>query len=286
MSSKSLSNLPAITFVIATYNADKTLIRCLESFFQQTYKNKSLVIIDGGSTDNTIEIIKKYQHLLAYWISEPDKGIYNAWNKGLQQVSGDWVAFMGADDYLTAPNVLESMAKILTNTPSHIRLVYADVMVVNERDEPLLKVGLPWHIAKRKFKQLMSIPHPGAMHRLQLFTDHGDFDEKFLIAGDYEFLLRELKRADAAYCDGLTIVTMQHGGVSSNPFNTIRQLVEVRQAQIKNGIKFPGILWIFALLKAWLRACSWQILGEDVTRKLMDVGRRISGKSSFWTRVK
>lgn len=280
------SRLPEITLIVATFNAEASLERCLDSYAKQSYPKKSLILIDGGSTDATLDIIKRYQRLLSYWVSEPDKGIYDAWNKGLEHARGDWVAFLGADDYLTAPDVLERMAQMLIDTPTYIRLVYADVMLVNQRDEPLFTVGRPWHIAKPEFVQLMSIPHPGLMHRAQLFVDHGRFDESYRIAGDYEFLLRELKHGDAAYCEGLTMVTMQHGGISSNPANTVRQLQEVRRAQRKHGINRPSLRWMSALFKARLRQCSWRLLGEGVTRSLMDVGRRVLGKPTFWTRTK
>lgn len=286
MKQSSSEVLPDIALIIATSNVESTLVRCLESFAQQTYQKKSLILIDGGSTDGTVEIIKHYQHLISYWISEPDKGIYNAWNKGLKHINGGWVGFIGADDYLTAPDVLERMAAKLIDMPSHVRLVYADILLVNQHDEALFKVGKPWHVAKQEFTQLMSIPHPGAMHRAQLFIDHGGFDETYRIAGDYEFLLRELKHADAAYCEDLTIITMRHGGISSNPVNGIKQLKEVRSAQLKHGIKIPGIRWISALLKAWIRVYLWRLLGENVARNLMDLGRRVLGKPSFWTRTK
>ncbi len=91
---------PLISIIIVTYNAEKHLERCLNSIVEQGYKKIELIIIDGASTDGTIDILKKYNNHISYWKSEPDTGIYNAMNKGIDQITGGWVIFLGSDDYL------------------------------------------------------------------------------------------------------------------------------------------------------------------------------------------
>src|SRR3990172_6849742 len=97
---------PLISIIVAVYNGKATLQQCIDSVAQQTYPNKELVIIDGGSNDGTVELLEKNRSKFSYWISEPDRGIYNAWNKGLVQAHGEWVCFLGADDYLWDATVL------------------------------------------------------------------------------------------------------------------------------------------------------------------------------------
>ncbi len=91
---------PLVTIIIVTYNAAAHLKTCFESILRQDFNAFQLVIIDGGSTDGTVEIIKEYAHFIDVWISEPDKGIYDAMNKGLKYIKGQWVLFLGADDQL------------------------------------------------------------------------------------------------------------------------------------------------------------------------------------------
>src|SRR3954447_3382690 len=113
---------PAITIVVATFNAGAILSRCLESVLAQDYPFVDLVVIDGGSTDGTIERIRGYGALIAYWESSPDNGVYDAWNKALRHVRGDWVCFLGADDRLAAAGAVSKMAPHLRGVPE--RVVY------------------------------------------------------------------------------------------------------------------------------------------------------------------
>ena len=94
------SSLPKVSIIIVTYNASNTLQRCLDSVFKQEYPNLELVIIDGESNDNTVEIIKANKEKIHFWTSEKDEGIYDAMNKGLEKITGEWVYFLGADDQL------------------------------------------------------------------------------------------------------------------------------------------------------------------------------------------
>ena len=92
-------SLPLITIIIAVFNGAKTLQQCIDSVAQQSYPNKELIIIDGGSKDGTLDLLKANSEKIDYWVSETDNGIYNAWNKGLAQANGDWICFLGADDF-------------------------------------------------------------------------------------------------------------------------------------------------------------------------------------------
>jgi glycosyltransferase involved in cell wall biosynthesis len=276
---------PKITVIIAVYNGVQTLQQCIDSFTSQTYANKELIIIDGASTDGSIEIIKKNQKDINYWVSEPDKGIYNAWNKGLERVNGEWVCFLGADDFFWENNVLERMGKQLIKLPESIRVAYGQVMLLNTNAKPLYLIGEPWDKAKKCFKQKMSLPHQGVMHRRSLFEMHGKFDESFRIVGDYELLLRELKTGDAAFISDIIVTGMRQGGVSSNPKQSLRILWEVRFAQRKHGQMLPGWIWLFALVRVYIRLLLWKILGESLTRKALDVGRRMMGLPAYWTKL-
>ncbi|MDP3878468.1 MAG: glycosyltransferase family 2 protein [Methylobacter sp.] len=276
---------PLITIIIAVYNGAKTLQQCIDSVAQQTYANKELIIIDGGSKDGTVELLKANDQLVSYWISEPDHGIYNAWNKGLAQAQGEWICFLGADDFFWDTQVLEKISKPLATLPATIRVAYGQIMLLNSKDEDVYLSGEPWQNVKKRFKQIMSIPHPGTLHRRSLFEQHGRFDESFRIVGDYELLLRELKTADAAFIPDVITVAMRQGGISSDPANVLVVMWECRRASLKHGQRIPTASWLMAMARVYIRLLLWQFLGEQVARKALDWGRRMLGLPAFWTRT-
>lgn len=282
---KSKNSTPLISVVIAVYNGKATLQQCLDSVTQQTYVRIELIVIDGGSKDGTVDLIRANAQQISYWISEPDRGIYNAWNKALVQAKGDWICFLGADDYLWDAQVMARMAEQLTLVPTDIRVAYGQIMLVNNNDVELHAVGEQWSAVKNRFKKTMCIPHPAVMHRRSLFVDRGNFDETFRIAGDYELLLRELKTNDAFFIDGIVMTAMRQGGVSSDPANTLQGLREVRLAQIKNGLLWPSLNWRVAVLRANTRLFLWRLLGEKQARKMLDIGRRLMGLPAYWTKT-
>jgi glycosyltransferase involved in cell wall biosynthesis len=275
-----------LSIIIATFNAEKTLQKCIDSFVNQTYRNKQLIIIDGASTDTTLSIIKANQSHISFYLSEPDNGIYSAWNKALKHATGDWICFLGADDYFYNDEVLEKISIALANVTPKTRVAYGQVLLVDSVGEPILAVGESWQKAGKLFTKLMSIPHPGTMHHKSLFADYGEFDESFKIAGDYEFLLRELKVAPAYFMQNLTAVCMQVGGISSNPLNTIKQLKEVRSAQKKHGNYWPSLAWLMAYSRPYVRIALFNMIGEKSARRILDYFRSLSGKSAYWTKTR
>ena len=273
-----------ITVIVAVLNNVSTVRRCIDSVAGQTYVNKELIIIDGGSKDGTLETLRQESWKISHWESEPDRGIYNAWNKGLDRATGEWICFLGADDVFWDAHVLERMTEYLEKLPLNVRVAYGQISLVNARGDSLYTLGEPWEQSGPRFKQIMSIPHPGAMHRHDLFKQRGCFEETFRIAGDYEFLLRELATGTAAFVPLIT-VKMQQEGISSAPGNSLTQLREVRRAQRMHGQRLPGRLWLIAVARVYLRLLLWNVLGERLARKSLDFGRRIMGQPPYWTRV-
>ncbi len=278
-----MTKFPKFTIIVAVRNADKTLQKCIDSVSSQNKVENQLIVIDGNSTDNSVEIIKKNSELISYWISEPDTGIYNAWNKALTRARGEWVYFLGADDYFVDANVLESVANYVTQIPESYKVVYGQVRHISVSGNYLYTRGEPWNLVGNRFKQLMTIPHQGVFHHKSLFEKYGNFDESFKIAGDYEFLLRELKHSKA-YFIPMPIACMSQDGVGSKTSNSLIIINELRIAQKKNHLTIPGPFWLLALIRVYLRSLIWRILGENKARKLLDVGRLIMRKPRHWTK--
>ncbi len=283
---KNAPGKPLISVITATFNAAGFLPDTIRSIRVQSYTNIEWIVIDGGSTDATVDLLKANDDLIDYWLSEPDNGIYSALNKGLAQAKGEWICFLGSDDYLWDAQALAQMSEQLEKLPPDIRVAYGQVMLVSADGKVIHGFGEPWENVRERFKQSMCIPHQATMHRRSLFEQRGKFDESFRIAGDYELLLRELKSAEARFIPGIIIAAMrQGGGISSDPQNSLVVLHESRRAQLKNGLRFPGWIWWMVVARLYLRLLLWKILGERLARKALDLGRRIMGLPPFWTRT-
>lgn len=219
---------PLITVITAVFNADQTLEDTILSVVNQSYGNIEYIIIDGGSTDNSVDIIRKYQHLIDYWVSEPDKGIYDAWNKGVSLARGDWISFLGADDVYRDAAV-ESYIQ-LAGKYGDQQLDYISSRVNLAKGTTILNVvGASWQWDK--FRKYNLIAQVGSFHHRSLFEAHGLYDASYKISGDYEFLLRSGKDLRAKFLDAIT-VNMQVGGVSDANY---RVFSETTRAKILTG---------------------------------------------------
>ena len=241
---------PLISVIVAVKDAEPTLLRCINSIRMQTHENIELIVMDGDSHDRTVDILKQNSDFISYWESKKDKGVYHAWNKALDHANGEWICFLGADDFFWDANCLQRMCCYLNEAYPTVRIVYGKVNVVSKSGKMLLTIGKPWSEMKKRFLQINCLPHPGLMHHRSVFEDFGKFEDSFIIAGDYELLLRELMTSEAHYVP-LTMVGMQHGGLSTLADNSITGLLEMRTALQMHGIGFPGIYWLMGIAKAY-----------------------------------
>lgn len=274
---------PFITVIVALLNGSRTLERCLDSVAGQTYRGWELIVQDGGSTDGSVEILKANAGRIAFWASEPDRSLYDAFNKALRRARGEWIYFLGADDYLWNDRVLESIVPYLIKAYPPSRVVYGKVAYIGKHGEVLGFPGEPWN--RRRFMQGMMIPHQGVMHHRSLFEVHGPFNDSIKFAGDFEMLLRELKTADPVFVPDVIVAGYRFGGGSSLPENSLKVLRALRTGQLKNGIRFPGALWIGSLLRVCVRLALWRVLGAERAKRVLDWGRALWGKDPFWTRI-
>lgn len=245
-----------ISIIIATYNAEKYLQNCLNSIIPQLNETIELIIIDGGSKDDTVEIIKKNRQHISCFITEPDKGIYDAWNKGIKNTTGDWIMFVGADDQLM-PNALNIYNQfIVDNVESDdIDFISTRVRMIDENGNTIRIKGWPflWPV----FLKEMTIAHPGALHSKRLFEKYGNFNIDYKIVGDYEFLLRAGDSLKSLYLDTVTVI-MSEGGAS----DSVKSIKEHYKAVTTTG-KYPKHL---ALLNAILVYSKFRVkkLGRKI----------------------
>lgn len=251
-----------VTIIVAVFNGDRTLQQCIDSVADQTYEHKQLIVIDGGSSDQTVDIMRLNADKIDFSLSENDRGIYDAWNKGLSHARGDWVCFLGSDDYFHDSRVLAHMVERLVSVPQEIDIAYGRLVLVDELGNSLQSLGEKWHLIKTQFTKMMCIPHPAVFHRRALFEKYGKFNETFKIAGDYEMLLRALKDGDACSFMDIVVVCMRTGGVSSKRENVIRILKEVRAAQKMHGQRFINRHLLTIMVREYLVNFLWNLLGR------------------------
>ncbi len=276
---------PFITIIVALLNRSRTFQRCLDSITGQTYSGWELIVQDGGSTDGSVEILKANAHRIAYWESGPDKGPSDAVNKAIRRARGEWIYILGSDDYLWDNSVLDRLVPHLSHAYPPCRVVYGRLAFVRDDGQVLEYSGEPWEQCKRQFIQGRTLPGQAVISHRSVFEVHGLFDPSFSVGGDYEMLLRELRKGDALFVPDVIVAGFQFGGESSVPKNSLLVLSDVRRAQRKNGIRFPSVLWIGWLLKVYLRIALWRLLGAERAKHVLDWGRALWGKGPFWTRI-
>jgi glycosyltransferase involved in cell wall biosynthesis len=162
---------PRLSIIISTLNAARTLARCLDSISAQLFRDFEVIIVDGGSVDDTGAISARYGPLISQFQSEPDSGIYDAWNKALEIARGDWICFIGADDWYTSPNALGKFAAAAAYP--EITLVTARTAMTDSGGTVVRTYGVAWDAGR--MKRYMCIAHPGAWHHRSLFNAYGSF---------------------------------------------------------------------------------------------------------------
>ncbi len=202
-----------ISIVVATYNSAKTLGRCLDSIVPQLGNDCELLVIDGGSKDGTVDIINKYRNNIAYFVSEPDKGVYDAWNKAIVKARGKWITFIGSDDEML-PDVVKKYHMFFNENGEDYDIVSAKIHFVSEDGKRNKDVGEPFNWQKLVDRKL-SLAHPGMLHNRRCFEKFGLFDIQYKICGDTDFLQRIGKNVKFAFMDEF-LVNMAEGGLSDS----------------------------------------------------------------------
>ncbi len=234
---------PMISIIIATYNASKTLAECLSSIHGQTFRNFEVIIVDGASTDNTIGIIQKYGDLVVKSVSQKDSGIYEAWNTGLKLATGNYICFIGADDYFHDNESLSHLEEALSE--EKYDLVTSMGLFLGPGNKNHI-IGKPWNF--KSLQKRITICHPGLMHHRSLFSKYGEFDAILRIVGDYEFLLRLPESIKSKHV-AIPTVCIRDGGISRSRLSLM--LSEKRQVQSRCPRIGPAKAWFNYFDKLW-----------------------------------
>ncbi len=246
--------MPLISIITVVYNGAPHLEQAINSILGQSYSNIEYVIIDGGSFDESLEIIKRYDEFIDYWIAEPDKGIYDALNKGLSLVKGDVIGLLSADDYYE-PDALLLVANAFAYA-GEPGIFYGNSHILQEDlDLRYLSVG------KLELWRGMSFKHQAMFVPRQIHQRIGQYDTSYRIAGDYEFVLRAMKsKIPFIYIDR-ALVNYRNTGLSG--MNPCASLMEV----MRINMSFYGALSrefaVFVML--FIRSCTFTYAGKMIS---------------------
>lgn len=219
---------PFFSIIIATYNSERTLQRTLDSIILSDFKDYEIIIVDGLSSDATLDIIHKNNSFITNVISERDNGIYDAWNKGVRMSEGTWIMFVGSDDLLDS-GALKNYYEFVQSSQNDYNYVSSKVQLIDEKEKKLRVIGKSWNW--RIFKRYMCVAHVGSIHHHTLYKIYGLYNPNYKITGDYEFLLRAGKNLRAGFFD-ITTAKMQIGGVSNM---NDKVFIETYNAKIDNN---------------------------------------------------
>ena len=181
---------PLITVITVVFNGGKYIEQTILSVLEQDYINVEYIIIDGGSTDKTTEIIKRYDNYIDFWVSEPDSGMYEAINKGLEIMNGDYFASLNSDDVYFDHNIISTMIEKF-KADVNLFWLYGDFVVIDHSGAIKYRYNIPpFNWRALLFADYCYIPQPTTFMKKQVIDKLGKFDQKFKLASDYEYFLR------------------------------------------------------------------------------------------------
>jgi glycosyltransferase involved in cell wall biosynthesis len=236
---------PKISIITVAFNSVKTIQDTIESILLQDYKNIEYIIIDAGSSDGTVEIVKSFGDKITYFISESDHGIYDGMNKGIKAASGDLIGILNSDDFYPNNFILSNVAKTFVN--NQCDAIYGDLVYVRGYDKnKIVRYWQAGDYSALKIKNGWMLPHPTFFVKKSIYDRFGLYNTELKSAADYEMILKLLyKQNISVKYIPMILVNMRMGGASnSSLMNRIKANKEDGLAWTKNQLNKPMFIRI------------------------------------------
>ncbi len=239
-----------VSIITVVFNCNNTIEYAIESVMNQSYKNIEYIVIDGASTDGTVNTIGSYSNYIDTFISEPDSGLYDAMNKGIEKATGDIIGFINADDVINSADCIELIVEKFKSTGADV--VYGDKIYVDQKNtSKVVRVWKSGTFNRNKYKTGWMTPHLSTYIKKDLYDKYGTFRRDFTIAADYELMLRFIYKykAKTEYIP-ITIAKMRAGGISNGSLkNIVISNFEVYKSWKVNNLRISPLIAIRKPLK-------------------------------------
>lgn len=268
-----------ISIITVTLNSIQFLPDALESIRMQSYSNIEYIVIDGGSTDGTIDVLRK-TNLVSHFVSEKDEGIYDALNKGIRMATGDVIGILHSSDLFASNQTLQNIRDVFaSNTLSsgeqkRIDVVYGDLVYVDAEDtDTITRSWVSQAFKPKLINRGWMPPHPTVFIRSEIFKKHGLYDLKYKIAADYDYLIRLFNDNNlTTYYLPKVITKMRVGGISNNGINNLVCKSKEDYKIIRNHkISLP--LWVLFLKN--ISKIPQLAFNKTITNRLRNAGRQL-----------
>ena len=249
-----------ISIITIVKNCETLIEQTIKSVVNQTFTDFEYIVIDGGSTDNTLSVIESYKKKITKVVSEPDNGISDAFNKGILLAKGDWLLFLNAGDCFPKETILTDVAPNLP-VDKKISLVYGKIANVNFSGK-ILKVSGDCNYRK-KVRWHMPFPHQATFHRKTLFEKYGLYDLSFKRAMDYEFILR-IKHLKAVFIP-VIVSNMLLGGISqSNYYALFKECKKAHELHFNTNVQVVWMHYFYMLWRVRLILIVRKVIGKSL----------------------
>lgn len=263
---KILHDKPLISIITIVFNRHQYLAKTIESVLNQNYDNVEYIVIDGGSNDGTVDIIRKYEHAIDYWVSEPDSGISEAFNKGVIASTGEWINFMNCGDRFASTNVL---IDIVSNIDENADVIFGKANVVDNQGKIIITAGKVFD--EKKFLRGRMIPHQSTFHNKRYFQQYGLFDKELKMGMCYEMLLRK-RPLSTVFIDKTISYFLAGGANETNDYLRLKEAKMVKQKYCSDvgNLMIEFDYW-YALGRALIKRIFIRVGLGSVARKIRQI---------------